>query len=183
MAGRTRRLLPPVSARRCAVAAASCLVMLAAACGGSSPSHVALKQNGPLAFADCMRSHGVPNWPDPESNGTFDKRKLTSQQLGASDTTVQSAQTACRHLLPAPSAAQRRNDSAQALQFSRCMRAHGVASFPDPDSSGRIPDSFGMSQGSPTFQAANNACAGYRPPYVPSNSAYNAWARTHSTGS
>jgi hypothetical protein len=70
---------------------------------------------------------------------------------------------------------------AQALQYSRCVRSHDVPNFPDPDSSGRIPDpaSLGIDQGSPKFQAANQACGKYRPPYMPSNAAYNAYARTH----
>jgi hypothetical protein len=64
------------------------------------------------------------------------------------------------------------------------VRSHGVPNFPDPGSDGRIPDpaTAGVDQGSPKFQAANQACGKYRPPYVPSNSAYNSWARTH-TGS
>jgi hypothetical protein len=66
------------------------------------------------------------------------------------------------------------------LQFFRCMRAHGVPNFPDPDSTGRIPDpaTFGIDQGSPQFEAANQACRKYRPPYIPSNAAYNAYAQT-----
>ena len=70
---------------------------------------------------------------------------------------------------------------AQALRFSRCVRSHGVPNFPDPDSTGRIPDpaSLGIDQGSPKFQAANQTCRRYRPPYMPSNAAYNAYARTH----
>ena len=56
---------------------------------------------------------------------------------------------------------------------------HGVPSFPDPDSTGRIPDpaSVGINQGSPKFQAANQACAEDRPPYIPSNSAYDAYSQ------
>jgi hypothetical protein len=71
------------------------------------------------------------------------------------------------------------------LAFSHCMRSNGVPNFPDPDSSGRIPDpaTVGINQGSPTFQAANQACGKYRPPYMPSNSAYDAYARTHPNGS
>jgi hypothetical protein len=46
-----------------------------------------------------MRSHRVPNWPDPNSTGRFDKSKLTTQQLGATSTQVQGAQRACNHLL------------------------------------------------------------------------------------
>jgi hypothetical protein len=66
------------------------------------------------------------------------------------------------------------------LQFSQCVRNHGVPNFPDPDGSGRIPDpaSVGVNQGSPQFQAANQACATYRPPYIPSNDAYDSYAAT-----
>jgi hypothetical protein len=184
-------------------AAATALALLAAACGGSSGSHVAqigstaaqrtssagtsaasTPGNGALAYANCVRAHGVPNWPEPNSSGVFEKSKLTLQQLGVSNSRLQAAQTACRHLLPRgsqpPNQAQLQQSRAQALSFSRCVRAHGVANFPDPDSDGLIPDpaSVGIDQGSPTFEAANNACGTYRPPYMPSNSAYNAWAKT-----
>ncbi len=187
-----------------AVIVAAGFALLAAACGGSPGSHVAqlgttttqgssasnssaasAQQNGAVAFAACMRSNGVPNWPDPNSSGVFDKSKLTAQQLGASTPKVQAAQGACSHLLPnggsGPTPAQVQQIRAQALRFSRCVRAHGVPNFPDPDSSGRIPDpaSFGIDQGSPKFQAANQACRKDRPPYIPSNSAYDAYARTH----
>jgi hypothetical protein len=135
-----------------------------------------------------MRSHRVPNWPDPGSGGTFDKSKLTPQSLGAAGPQLRAAEGACDHLLPnvgAPSAAQAQQAKAEALSFSRCVRAHGVPSFPDPAADGRIPDpaSVGIDQGSPAFEAANRACATYRPPYMPSNAAYQSWARTHTTGS
>ena len=155
-----------------------------AACGGSPASEPA-QVNGAVAFASCMRSHGVPNWPDPNSSGVFDKTKLSSQQLGASSSRVQAAQSACQHLLPnggsGPNPAQVQQVKAQALRFSRCVRSHGLPSFPDPASDGRIPDpaSVGIDQGSPKFQAANQACRRYRPPYMPSNAAYNAYAETH----
>ena len=70
---------------------------------------------------------------------------------------------------------------ALALEFSQCVRSHGVPNFPDPGSDGRIPDpaTVGINQGSPKFEAANQACRAYRPPYLPSNAAYNAYARTH----
>jgi hypothetical protein len=169
-----------------AVIATGGLALLAAACGGSPAGDGApAQQNGAVAYAGCMRSHGVPNWPDPNSSGVFDKTKLSSQQLGASSSRVQAAQTACSHLLPnggsGPSPTQVQQVRAQSLRFAQCVRAHGVPSFPDPDSTGRIPDpaSVGIDQGSPKFEAANQACRTYRPPYMPSNSAYNAYARTH----
>ena len=188
-----------------AVAAAAGLALLAAACGGSPGGRVAQlgstatrtstssadasstspTASGAVAFARCMRSHRVPNWPDPASNGAFDKSKLATQQLGAGPSRVQAAQRACNHLLPnggsGPSAAQLQQAKTQGLAFARCVRSHGVPRFPDPDSSGRIPDpaSVGIDQGSPAFRAANQACRKYRPPYIPSNSAYEAYARTH----
>jgi hypothetical protein len=180
------------------------LALTAAACGGSPGGHVAqlgstTTQAGSasaaasarpsaIAFARCMRSHHVPNYPDPDTRGRFDKSKLTLQQLGAGAAEVQAAQRACRRLLPnggrPPDRAAQQQVKAKALAFSRCVRAHGVPSFPDPDSTGRIPDpaSVGIDQGSPRFQTANQACGAYRPPYMPSNSAYNAWARTHAGG-
>ncbi len=156
--------------------------LFASSCGGSSS---VVPPVGAVAFAHCMRSSGVPNWPDPGSSGAFDKSKLTSQELGASSARVQSAQHACQHLLPngghGPNAAQLQHVKEQGLQFARCVRAHGVPSFPDPASDGRIPDPgrVGINQGSPKFEAANQACGRYRPPYMPSNAAYNEWARTH----
>jgi hypothetical protein len=177
------------------------LSLLVAACGGSSGSHVAqlgstttqssssanpgasAQQNGALAFARCMRAHGVPKFPDPTRGGELVKESL--QQLGVSSSRFQSASSGCNHLLPnggsGPSPAQVQQLRAQALQFSQCVRTHGLSNFPDPGSDGRIPDpaTVGINQGSPKFEAANQACRKYRPPYMPSNSAYNAYARTH----
>lgn len=166
---------------RCVIATTS-IVLLTAACGG--PAAGPARQNGPVAFARCMRSNGVPNWPDPGSNGAFDKSKLTSQQLGASDAKVQAAQHVCSHLLPnggnGPNAAQLQQIRAQALTYSRCVRSHDVPSFPDPDSTGRIPERWpGVDQGSRSFRAANQACGKYRPPYIPSNAAYDDYLRSH----
>jgi hypothetical protein len=61
------------------------------------------------------------------------------------------------------------------------VRGHGVPNFPDPGSDGRIPDpaTVGIDQASPKFEAANDACSRYRPPYFPSNAAYQTWARQH----
>jgi hypothetical protein len=102
--------------------------------------------------------------------------------LGVTTATFQSAQNSCRHLLPnggnGPDQAELQQVAAQGLRFARCMRTHGIA-LPDPDSSGRIPDpaSEGINQGSPQFEAANHACGKYRPPYMPSNAQYNAYAQ------
>lgn len=148
----------------------------AVANGGGTPA------SDNLAFAQCMRAHGVANYPDPNSSGNIAKESL--QQLGVSASRYASALNACKHLLPGggsgPTPAQLQYEKALGLSFARCMRSHGVP-LPDPDSSGRIPDpaSFGVNQGSPKFEAGNTACAKYRPPYIPSNAQYNAYVRSN----
>jgi hypothetical protein len=200
--GRRWRAWRRVARSAAAVIATAGLALLAAACGASTGSHVAqlgstatqsrassnpsassAQANGPVAFAHCVRSHGVPKYPDPNSSGQLVKASL--QQLGVSSARFQAATRLCNHLLPnggsGPNPAQVQYVRALALRFSPCMRAHGVPNFPDPDSNGRIPDpaSLGIDQGSPKFQTANQACRKYRPPYMPSNAAYNSYARTH----
>jgi hypothetical protein len=52
-----------------------------------------------------------------------------------------------------------------ALEFAKCMRAHGVTNFPDPGGSGNIelaPGS-GLNPQSPAFQTAQKACNKYLP--------------------
>jgi hypothetical protein len=98
---------------------------------GSSASQYS---NG-LAYAQCMRSHGVPNFPDPKANGSI--------QLGSgidpSSPSFASAQSRCQKFLPgggfpasgtttSPTAAA----LAQMLKVALCMRAHGISQFPDP---------------------------------------------------
>ena len=162
------------------------LALLVTACGGSSTSQAAqlgstTPQTGALAFARCMRSHGVPNYPDPTSTGLV---KESPQQLGVSSSQLQSASSKCNHLLPnggsGPSPARVQRVKALSLEFSQCVRRHGLRNFPDPASDGRIPDpaTVGINQGSPKFEAANRACGKYRPPYMPSNAAYNDYVRT-----
>ena len=51
--------------------------------------------------------------------------------------------------------------TAQMLKLATCMRAHGVAKFPDPGANGSllISSSSGIDPQSPEFQAAQKACA------------------------
>lgn len=49
--------------------AVACLTLTAAACGAAMNSSSASGASGPLKEARCMRSHGVPNFPDPQPGG------------------------------------------------------------------------------------------------------------------
>ena len=127
----------------------SALILLAlagTACGlpGSpaakaSPSANPYKQA--LAFSQCMRAHGVPDFPDPQSSNGGNAIQLNGNgaSLDPSSTQFQSAQNACKKYLPTniaggsgPSA----KDRQAMLAFAACMRTHGVPDFPDPNFSG-----------------------------------------------
>jgi hypothetical protein len=75
----------------------ACLPLLAKA-GITSPANLAAFQQGMLAFAKCMRSHGVPGFPDPGANGRF-AGKLKA--LDRSAPSFQHALTSCRPKLQA----------------------------------------------------------------------------------
>jgi hypothetical protein len=85
-----------------------------------------------LPFASCMRSHGVPGFPDPGNTGKFPDARA----LGVSGPLFATAMTACKHLLPgggrAPDETELRGEETALLPFARCMRSHGVSGWPDP---------------------------------------------------
>ena len=52
-----------------------------------------------LRFARCMRSHGIPDWPDPRPDGSFHPdAKITNSLKSA----FRSQLTACEHFNPDP---------------------------------------------------------------------------------
>jgi hypothetical protein len=125
-----------------------------------------------LKFSECMRAHGVPNFPDPSANGSISISSSTG--VNPQSAQVQKAQDICGKLLSlgnvAPSPAEQAQALANALKFSQCMRSHGVTNFPDPQSSGggahigiRISANSGLDPSSPIFQAAQKACQGNLP--------------------
>ena len=148
--GRLRRAWPPIVRTAAVITATSALALLAAACGGAPGSHVAqlgstttksstsssaaaAQQNGMLAFSRCMRSHGVPNFPDPNSSGALPKSQV--DQLAASSPQFPPAHRTCEHLLPnggQPTQAQVQQAWNDMRNFAHCMRSHGVPNWPDP---------------------------------------------------
>jgi hypothetical protein len=137
----------------CIAAVLLCLTTFATACGGSpSPSTGSASSN--LAYAQCMRAHGVRNFPDPSGNGQF---VLTG--IDTESPQFQAALAACKAPYASATSGQNANAPASGLKFARCMRAHGVANFPDPAANGQ--NSSSISQGSgqtPVFQRALTTC-------------------------
>jgi hypothetical protein len=176
-----------------AIAVVTPLAVLAVACSGSSsgaqvaqlgatatngsmpPSTAPSAQGtGALAFARCMRAHGLTNWPDPDSNGAFDKSKL--QQAGYGVAQVQALEEgACNNLLPTQAAtpspvhitAQERQDY---LSAAACMRSHGITNFPDPtfpNGSVSLSPPPGLETNSALFAAAEGTCKKLIPAGLP----------------
>jgi len=136
------------------------------AAGGSQTNNAALYSKA-VAYAQCMRTHGEPNMPDPNSKGQFlsVRGKLNGVSgLDANSSRFAASDKQCRHLLPnggQPTAAQRQQLIAQALKFVQCMRTHGVPNMPDPDTSGgsiSIRPPAGMGPGSTAFVRAQREC-------------------------
>jgi hypothetical protein len=163
---RARLLRPGVLA-----AAVAGITVVAAACGGSTPTttaHQTVYQKE-LAYAQCMRGHGDPGFPDPQSNGTFNSTKANSGAFGGPP--FLSANKACAHLEgPGPSPAQFRQDATVALKFVACMRAHGIVNYPEPGIDWRthmirigFSPASGIDPNSPQFKSAQKACPLPRP--------------------
>ena len=145
-------------------ALAVCAIALAACGSSSKPGSSGSSGTQALTYASCMRAHGTPNFPDPGSNGTLPNPTLPA---------FRAAEKACAKLQPvdlhlggpaAPTAAELR----AARAFAQCMRAHGVAHFPDPLTTygpgltlGRgeyFPDIGATMFQSPAFKLAARAC-------------------------
>jgi hypothetical protein len=103
-----------------------------AACGGSAGGARA-SADPALKLAQCMRAHGIANFPDPGANGEVQ----IGPGLNPRSPAFQAAQSACAKYAafkggpPHMTEAQR----LAAFRFAKCVRAHGYPGFPDPSDS------------------------------------------------
>lgn len=113
----------------------------------------------PLAHAECMRSHGVPDFPDP---GPIHIDVRTHPDLDPASPVFVVAQKACLSLEPAGSTGNTVSPQLQAaaLAYSACMRSHGYPNFADPvfDSRGEHVSINGIDTDSAQFQNADKLC-------------------------
>jgi hypothetical protein len=123
-----------------------------------------------VSYAQCMRKHGEPGFPDPDSAGSFSLAGLAS--LDRNSHQFQSALKDCQALRPVPSAQELSQDNTALLKFSTCMRSHGELNFPDFDlgtgSAARVAQQYMKTVDplSPVFQAALQACRPKLPPII-----------------
>lgn len=123
-----------------------------------------------------MRSHGVPNFPDPSASGGIPKE--TGQQLGVSLSQLEAASSACQHVIPPGESLSGRSvqtiptqDQQDYIKAAACMRSHGFPTFPEPvfqDGHVEFPMlSHDFDLNAPQFQAAFKSCQKNIPPGLP----------------
>jgi hypothetical protein len=85
-----------------------------------------------LAFAQCMRDHGIPNYPDPQQQGG---RVQLNSGLNQNTPVAEKAMAGCRELMPQGLGAGPGGslDGARVSAWVKCLRQNGVPAFPDPD--------------------------------------------------
>lgn len=129
---------------------------------GQPSSHSSGKPST-LAYAKCMQSHGIKDFPEPNSSGQL--AVASGQPLpDTSSPQFQAAAKTCGALNPAgvaPDPAQQALQLQKDIAYAKCMRSHGVTNFPDPDpSTGNSFNLQGIDVNSSQVQSANTACGG-----------------------
>jgi hypothetical protein len=123
----------------------------------------------PLAFARCMRAHGLPDFPDPDTGGgSHDKGGGKAGPVDVHSPAFQRAEKQCSQYLGGGPALSRNESGVWSLddklKYAACMRRNGVPEFKDPDRNGAFPPlRNGLGPQSPQFQKADKACAAYKP--------------------
>jgi hypothetical protein len=135
-----------MSRRRWTLAAVALivLVVLISACASSTPTgnstgsssdNATANTQKAVKFAECMRSNGVSQFPDPGASGSFTiDGVVNGSSLDPNSPAFKQAISACRNLEPTGFTGSKRSaqQAQAALEFARCIRTNGVKDFPDP---------------------------------------------------
>jgi hypothetical protein len=136
----------------------------AAAATGSAGQDGSADQQG-IAHSQCMRSHGVPGFPDPSAQGYV--QLGSADQVNPNSPQFQEALQICAKLAPVGGPATESHFDqimTSMLKFAACMRAHGITNFPDPVPYGNggvellVPNGNGLDQNSPQYTRADSIC-------------------------
>jgi hypothetical protein len=145
--------------------AAVCCAAAIAGCG-SAASKPSAAANPNLKVAECMRANGVPNFPDPGGGGITELTspagdRITIDGVTFSGPAFESAEKRCR-LFGGPTGPPpiTEQDRLRLLKFAKCMRAHGVADFADPQfpPGGAIIRPAGLKRDAPSIKRAALIC-------------------------
>jgi hypothetical protein len=186
----TAPAVPPPARRRSttlalvAVGFLGALAVLASACGGGGPSSASSTAGGSpsrdagsdaaqqagLAYATCMRSHGISDFPDTaisSSAGGGVRANIPSSV--AKEPGFPTAQQACQSKLPnggnGNGTSGASGTTTAEIKLANCMHQHGVTSFPEPNAQGHtiVTGGSGLTPSSPTYQSAWAACKSLLP--------------------
>jgi hypothetical protein len=135
--------------------------------GGSGGGSVGSGNGGiTVAFSQCMRDHGITDFPDPNSDGSISgSGSASGNPLNPMSPQFQEAQQDCQKYLQgggASSSEDQAQEVTQALEVTTCMRDHGYPQFPDPVvSNGNISwngSALGAVGSTPAFQNRLQTC-------------------------
>jgi hypothetical protein len=129
----------PRCIRRLRSASLAAAVIIAATvlltgCGSTDASTPASAGSDPaVQYARCLRSHGLPSFPDPSLGHPLTIPPGVDTQAPA----FRAAQQACAKLIPNGNSTgnEAASRNAELVKLARCMRANGVPTFADPSSS------------------------------------------------
>ena len=131
--------------------------------GGAADSEEELEEQA-LAFSQCMRENGVPDFPDPEIEDGRLRMRVGGPDGGApvDQEAMERAMEACEDLAPRGGGTmpeeERQEMQDALLEYAECMRENGY-DMPDPDFDGE--GGMFRLQGEPddpAFQQAQEAC-------------------------
>jgi hypothetical protein len=111
--------------------------------GGGGSSNTATGDQQAVKFAQCMRTNGVSNFPDPKVSGKLTIDAVANGSgLDTNSPAFTQALSACKGLEPAGFTGGTRSSQQQAagLKFAQCIRVNGVPDFPDPLPNGPLVD-------------------------------------------
>jgi hypothetical protein len=150
------------------VAGVTGLALLAGGCGGAANAPLAggaAATTGRLiAYSSCMRAHGVPSFPDPDSHG--DLILGPGAGIDPSSPRYLAAEQACSKLRAAAAGsgmtpAQHAQALARLTQYVSCMRKRGIPMadpFSGPNGGVGIAIPRGVDLSSQTYKQAEAVC-------------------------
>ena len=128
--------------------------VISAGCGSNAPSETGTASSAGTAssgankkltardkavkFAECIRAHGVSDFPDPNAKNQFE------YGVSVSPAVWKQATTACKDLQPPGTLSGKRTPKQQSasLRFAQCIRDNGVKDFPDPVNGEPLVDTY-----------------------------------------
>ena len=163
---RTRRPLAALALIAIVALIGGCDSSAPAETGSGGGNNITANAQKAVKFADCMRSNGVSEFPDPGASGKLTLDGIVNgSTLDPNTPAFKQAISACKGLEPAGFTGSKRShqQTDAALKFAQCIRENGVSDFPDPVNgqplvdTNRIP-SAATSSGMSILNAAMRRC-------------------------